>query len=300
MKNRVRFFAAVMAVCLMAAMAFPAMAAESEGYTYTVRVFAGAQGTIDGEPLVVYENVAYGTRINFNINRVQLPEDSKYYVKGIRESGKDNSTVSSPSILVRGDIDYVVAYGILGSSVAYTVNYQDVNGNEIYPSNTYYGNVGDKPVVAYQYIEGYEPQAYSLGKTLSENAAENVFTFVYAPVTTSSVVQEGGQTPRPTPGGEGGGEVEPGPGGEVIPPDSGPGGEGTLPGETTPGGPSEYEDLDDNDTPLAPGSTQILPDVTTLSTTAKLAIAGGAILTVGIAFWLLIFRKGKSKGKEKE
>ena len=37
-------------------------------------------------------------------------------------------------------------------------------------------------MVAYHYIEGYQPQAYNLTKTLSKNEAENVFTFVYEPV----------------------------------------------------------------------------------------------------------------------
>ena len=31
-----------------------------------------------------------------------------------------------------------------------------------------YGNVGDKPVVAYKYIDSYIPQAYALTKTLVE------------------------------------------------------------------------------------------------------------------------------------
>ena len=65
--------------------------------------------------------------------------------------------------------------------VAYTVQYLDENGNELAPSNTFYGSIGDKPVVAFQYIEGYLPQAYNLTKTLSANEADNVFPFVYTP-----------------------------------------------------------------------------------------------------------------------
>ena len=38
---------------------------------------------------------------------------------------------------------------------SYTVNYVDENGNELAPSRTYYGNVGDRPVVAYLYMDGY-------------------------------------------------------------------------------------------------------------------------------------------------
>lgn len=73
--------------------------------------------------------------------------------------------------------------------VAYTVNYQDADGNELAPSQQFYGNVGDKPVVAYRYIDGYIPQAAALTKTLSSNEAENVFTFVYEEGESGTVVE---------------------------------------------------------------------------------------------------------------
>ena len=86
----------------------------------------------------------------------------------------------------------MVAYGIRGDMVAYTVNYQDADGNELAPSQQFYGNVGDKPVVAYRYIDGYVPQAAALTKTLSSNEAENVFTFVYEEGESGTVVQTPG------------------------------------------------------------------------------------------------------------
>ena len=61
--------------------------------------------------------------------------------------------------------------------VAYTVNYQDASGKSLAESQTFYGNIGDKPVVAYRYIENYIPDALALTKTLSDNEVENVFTF---------------------------------------------------------------------------------------------------------------------------
>ena len=45
----------------------------------------------------------------------------------------------------------------------------------------------DRPVIAYQYIEGYQPQAYNLTKTLSKDPAENVFTFIYSPLPENTV-----------------------------------------------------------------------------------------------------------------
>lgn len=92
---------------------------------------------------------------------------------------------------ITGDQEYVVAYGIKGDQVAYTINYQDANGNKLADSQTFYGNVGDKPVVAYTYIDGYTPEYRNLTKTLSANAAENVFTFNYLPYETVTVTTPG-------------------------------------------------------------------------------------------------------------
>ena len=145
---------------------------------------------------------------------------SKYYVRGIRESGKDNNTVGLTSFSVTQDQDYVVAYGLLGNAVAYTIRYLDEDGNELAPSETYYGNVGDKPVVAYLYIDGYQPRYYNLTRTLGENAADNVFDFVYTRV----VAAQEPETPTPAP------SAAPSPGGTTQPQESAA---PTEPGETT-------------------------------------------------------------------
>lgn len=157
-----------------------------------------------------------GDQVIFEADRnVELTEGDRYYVKGIRLSGRDNNTVSSPAITLTGqsqrDMDYVVAYGIRGEMAAYYVRYEDASGRELAPGRTYYGNVGDKPVVAFLYVEGYVPQAYNLTKTLSKNEAENVFTFVYNPVTTGT----GGNGGTGTGGGQDNNPVVPGAGGET-------------------------------------------------------------------------------------
>ena len=48
--------------------------------------------------------------------------------------------------MVESDQEYVAAYAIAGNMVAYTVNYQDANGNALSDSETFYGAVGDQPV----------------------------------------------------------------------------------------------------------------------------------------------------------
>ena len=164
-----------------------AAAAGDSNYTYTVRVYAGNRGSIAGAPVWEMSGLSYGQTVNFNLGGVVV-NDNRYYVQGIRYSGHDNDALQSNQIRVTEDMDYVVAYGIRGNLVAYTVNYVTAAGAALAPSQTYYGNVGEKPVVAFLYIDGYTPQAYNLTKTLSANEADNELTFVYTPLVT--VVQQ--------------------------------------------------------------------------------------------------------------
>ena len=169
-------------------------------------------------------------------------------MKGVRLSGRDNEdAVDSPAFNVTGDADYVVAYGIKGDQVGYTVNYQDEAGNVLAPSSTFYGNIGDKPVVAYKYIENYVPQALAMTKTLSDNEADNVFTFVYRPVEPEfiDVREEGNITVVTNPAGgatTGAAVANGGAAGEGA-------GEGTAEGDVEVTEPEELVDLDDIETP---------------------------------------------------
>ena len=179
-------------------------------YKYQVTIFSGKQGAFSGTAglvvkgadysvsntadAIVIKNLNPGDTVSFEARSgaVALDKDSKYYVQGIRISGRDNNAaVENSSFEVTGDQEYVVAYGIKGNQVAYTINYQDANGNKLADSQTFYGNVGDKPVVAYTYIDGYTPEYRNLTKTLSANAAENVFTFNYLPYETVTVTTPG-------------------------------------------------------------------------------------------------------------
>ena len=175
---------------IAAAPATTALATQpGNAYTYKVTLSAGNKGTIDGQQKVEELNLTAGSTISFDLNDIQVT-DEKYYVKGIRLSGRDNAeALAAPAFTVDGDADYVVAYGIKGEQVAYTVEYKDADGNTLADSQTFYGNVGDKPVVAYRYIENYVPQALALTKTLSENEADNVFTFTYTPGETNQVIE---------------------------------------------------------------------------------------------------------------
>ena len=190
---RASLLALTVTVLMMSQTAFAA----DEEYTYTVRLFAGNLGELTGEgleiksdsasvdagkDLVVVTGLRYGDTVRIIYQEAAKSTDERYYVRGVRRSGRDNSEAEVPTFNVACDRDYVVAYGVSGDMVAYTVNYLDANGNPLMASDTYYGNAGERQYVSSRYIEGYQPQALNLVKTLSENEAENVFDFRYWPV----------------------------------------------------------------------------------------------------------------------
>ena len=63
-----RFQKVLMALMLFSLLALPVRgvkAAEPE-YTYKVRFFSGAQGTINGNEVAVLDGIKYGQRVTFN------------------------------------------------------------------------------------------------------------------------------------------------------------------------------------------------------------------------------------------
>ncbi len=321
MKRCKRIIHIFLSVCLFLAMTLPVSAKEEE-YTYTIRFFAGKQGSFATGEVVEFSGLHYGARINFYHNAVTLNDNSKYYVRGIRESGKDNSDSSQAnSFVVTGDMDYVVAYGILGDATSYTVNYTDSEGNALAPGETYYGNVGDRPVVAYIYIEGWTPEAYNMTQTLQKDPAENVFTFVYtrneegtAPQPPAPAPQPEAPAPEiPAPAPAPAPTIPTVPGFEVIedpelPTAGGPGGnlgaqgeggieQSILDAETpTANGPDEIRDLDEEDVPTS-NFLRVAADARLLGIPVPVIV----VLVLGIvgAAWYFLILDKKKKKEEK-
>lgn len=319
----------------------------ANGYTYTVTLSAGEHAKFDdGTDVKVYENLKLeDNTLSFADALDQLrdyleEEGSKYYVRGVRLSGQE--TMREAPVVDR-DAIYVVSYGIRGNMVDYTVNYVDAEGRELAEPRVLRGNVGDKPVVAYLYIEGYQPQAYNLTRTLRDDPDQNQFTFVYTPVTASG--PEGGGTGtggggtgetivnivdvpvdvpvgpavvggaaqggaaqggEPTPGGEGeqGGEPAPGgegeQGGEVAPPAPV---EPDAEVQTTPEGPQEVIDLDDEELPLADFNGDENAGSTEKEPSAKLwfiGIGSGIVVILAAAWFLIKGKRKKAEAKEEE
>ncbi len=349
-KNRWRgLFAGLLSLCMAVSFCpVQSRAAEGDAYTYSVTFYAGNHGHFGGNagvdvypgaPGVRTENrgstlvvsgLPYGSRVSINAQRTTELDTEKYYVRGVRKSGTDNSEaqVGEPSFEVTADQDYVVAYGIRGNLVEYTVNYQDGNGNTLRESETYRGNAGDYMVVAYLYIEGYQPQAYNLGRTLSDNAAQNVFTFVYTPVRTGGGgTGGGGAEPAPAPGG---GETPPAaeavtpPAAEAVPAPGAPaaaeaggadapGGEAGVPGgapgvevpdEDVPqtDEPEEFRNLDDEEVPLAGAEddSESSENNRNIMGAAVIAGIGGAALIGLLIFWLKRRKKNQEEDEERD
>lgn len=324
-----RAFGLLLGLCLFLSVTAAAQAAEEEtggenaagaaggSYSYTVTLSAGGKGSFQvgesAESTIEISGVSYDRSESSRISltsymRQVVVEDERYYVKGFHLSGKEDLEGSVPRT---EDAVYVVSYGIRGNVVRYVVNYQDAAGNTLAQSDEFYGNVGDKPVVAFLYIDGYQPQAYNLTKTLVENEAENVFTFVYTPIgtapapapapeePTTEAPSEAADAPAPAPA----------PAPEPAPAPDDPG--VVIEDEEVPqGGPEEIIDLDDPDVPLANpdgekkddegGAFTIISDavlpLANLPGVVKGVFAAGVLaLLAGLFFFLFKRKKKKQK-----
>ncbi len=259
MKTIRKMMSVLMIAAVVISLGLSTLTVHAEEYTYKITLSAGTQGSFeDGSKVMLIGEYPYDANVSIDPQQlVVLPEGSKYYVKGIRLAGHDELAYDTT---VKEDAAYVVVYGIKGEQVSYTINYV-VRGTEqtLLDSRTYYANIGDQITVPYQYVEGYQPQAYNLRKVLTANEAENIFTFEYTPLVldVTNTITEVVENVVTVPGGTivqpgGGNDVANLPGGEEIndnPVPAGPGGEENV----DENGGNENEEIDENDTPLSPG-----------------------------------------------
>ncbi len=182
MKKIRKYLALLFALVLILSLCASAFA---DGTSYTVRLYGGdsAVGELKAGG-VVMQTVADGDSVTFTEDMVEV-KDKRYYPKGFREAGHDNNPLITfgAKVKITRDTDFVIAYGMKSTAVKYTVRYRHATtGVDLIGAQTFYGNVGDKPVVAFLYLENYMPQAYNLTKTLSATESENEFIFLYEPI----------------------------------------------------------------------------------------------------------------------
>ena len=182
MKKIRKYLALLFALVLILSLCASAFA---DGTTYTVRIYGGDSevGELKADA-VPMQTVADGGSVTFTEDMVEV-KDPRYYPKGFREAGHDNNPLITfgAKVKITRDTDFVIAYGMKSTAVKYTVRYRHATtGADLIGAQTFYGNVGDKPVVAFLYLENYMPQAYNLTKTLSATESENEFIFLYEPI----------------------------------------------------------------------------------------------------------------------
>ena len=285
---------------------------ESYSAKYTITVYSGKEGTLSkGTEKSVTANYGDSYRIDINgsiyVNG-EAKEDlgfsvtnpKEYYARGLKVAGHDNDETSrvgftSVTGTVTGDVSYSVAYGIKGGLVKYTVNYRDrSSGNNLIQSEEYYGMPGDYPVVSYQYIEGYAPEVYNLGQTLSQNEADNDFTFWYN-TSTLTAAQQAAAAAQPVAGAGGAGAGAAGAGGAGA-----AGADGTTIGDnTTPlAGAPNVVDLDDGQVPQAQLPEEESSELSRQRIMAMILGGAGAVAIIALIAYLLLKRRREEDDDE--
>ena len=298
MMNRKKIFTVLTLLCLLSVSLLHVKAYN----TYTVTVLAGLHGQVNGgdkAEFTVTADAAWSPA-----DHVTVTAEEGYYFKGFHLSGIEGTLTGAQKI--DSDKVYVATYGIRGELVDYEVRYEDESGKTLLAKQTFVGNPGDKPVVSFRYIEGYQPQAYNLTKTLvkEDSVKENVFTFKYhkAEGSGTSVIYDDTIITYTRPGtgtGTGGGTA---PSGNT--PGTAPAEPGNTPGGTTPTPteePAQIIDIDDPNTPQA-GPETADPNATAEpgghqsgTLPSWILPAGGGVLGIGILALLIAFLRRRKK-----
>ncbi len=194
----------VLTLLLALCMGLPAAAfAAPDDTTYTIRLYGGNRGTVNGQDMVEWTGVHYGDTVDLGQANITVT-DGKYYAKGARPAGLDNvkdvvyvadvdaNGKLNGTVTVTEDADYVIAYGVLADRVEYTVRYVDAAGNELAASQKFMGDIGDTPATAAPYFENYVPNAYTATLALTGDPDQNVITFTYARLATGYTTEQNG------------------------------------------------------------------------------------------------------------
>ena len=95
MKKWKRLLVSLLTVSMtLGASTMSVMADDTTPYTYKVTLSAGNKGTINGQNKIEQADIASGSTVTFDntdMYNTQVTDD-KYYVKGIRLSGRDNAS----------------------------------------------------------------------------------------------------------------------------------------------------------------------------------------------------------------
>ena len=283
----------------------------AEGDTYTVTVIGGDYGTVNGkasDSKTYTADPAQMCDINsFNV----VTTNSKYDFVGFHISGHPEVNVGNFS--VEEDTVLVASYAVKGSSIEYTVFYEDADGNPMSAytdaydqpvpvSVTLRGPANQDIIVPAIYINGFWPEGYNYRLTVSNPVKEVHIVYhpdseLVGPTTTETiyddtvVYEEGG--PAGTGGGGGGtAPVTPvtpvGPQEEIVIPE--PEVPQTEPENNVPGDNTPEEIIEPEPVPTAGFWETIFNNPWLLGGT----IGGVSLL---VLFLLLLFRKKRENAE---
>lgn len=231
------------------------------------------------------------------------PDASKYFVTGLKVTGRDNSNRVGNITAENRDLDLVVSYGLKTDMVSYQVQYLDAaTGNPIggLSTETHYGVKGDKPIVSYKYAEGYLPNAYAATKTLSADSSQNVITFWYYAVDNEGrvITVVDGVPAGQAANAAGAGGVAAGTGAGAA---NAGDGTTTVGDNATPlaDGPAEVVDLDDNNTPKA-DAEDVDEGKTPLSMPVKIAGVVAILAAIAALIAYLVKRNSQYEDDDEE
>lgn len=308
MKRLIAVLTMIMMLFSMGMMQAFAEGEEATGDTaaqYTLNVYSGNKGNFGGKK-VWSKTYKYGEYVDLTTEDLGFKlEDETYYVKGFRLTGHDNGIASSTGTQalrfnIDRDLDYELAYGIAGNMTTYTVRYVDQAGNDLIAADTFYGKIGDKPMVAFRYVEGYLPASYYITGTLKES--NNVFTFAYNPaegnVTVNTIINNI-LAPGAGAAGAAAGVAGAGAGAGAAAADGANIGDGGVPLADQP---DQVVDIDNGDTPTADNPTDIDDNKTPGAGLNWPAIGGGigAVALIAVIAALLAKRRKDSEEVDEE
>lgn len=320
MKRALKVLCLVLAAVFLLGTFPVAASAANAPYTYKVRIFPGNNGTADSGDCLELMGIASGSRVTvempdsatviLNGQTITLDNSTKYFIKGLRVSGAD--ALVPLSFIVDSDMDFVVAYGMRGNAVDYTVRFTERGtGRVLADPITYFGTVGEKPVVAHLHIDGYRPVGYNITGTLVDPAegGSNDWTLEYVAVETGDENGGANQSASPAgPSGEAGGSGNAAGIASESAPESKPGTGSTPERIVVPEllASTEIIDMDDASLPLSPGGDAgegrsfSLPEffngftwAAAIPVGAKIGIAAGCVIVIAVFVWLFLGKKKK-------
>ena len=182
MKHRIKRILAILMFLFISIQLVPVTSYAESERQYTINIFSGNRGVFTETGSTEYSVTPRYSSNDYSYPSI-TPADG-FYVKGIKIAGQDSIYTA---YLATADRDYVVAYGVLGTEVAYTVHYVLYGTTqELAPSQTFYAGVGDRPVSSYIYVGAeYEPY-YRTTKTLVRDSTQNVLYAYYRQVSTTT------------------------------------------------------------------------------------------------------------------